>query len=233
VAPSFNPPRARRPPRKPTDAELQQTLRAALDAGAAVEDERITVAVVGGVATLKGSVPTLAARRRVRRVAENTVGVTEVRDQIRVKPPNAVSDKELVERTRAALAQAPRLSALELQVAASAGVVSLVGTVPRHGLRVRVERAVSRIPGVKAIASRLRVPPPETPRRDVSIRRTLRRTLRWSARLDEERIRFQVRRGKVRLEGSVDSIGQRNELTRIARGAGAVEVENRLAIGLP
>ena len=73
----------------------------------------------------------------------------------------------------------------------------------------------------------------ESPRRDVAIRRTLRRTLRWSARLDEERIRFQVRRGKVRLEGSVDSIGQRNELTRIARGAGAVEVENRLAIGLP
>lgn len=64
------------------DGEIRREIEGALAADAGLEAGDIEVQVDGGVATLRGTVPSDRAQRRVEEVARAVRGVREVRNEL-------------------------------------------------------------------------------------------------------------------------------------------------------
>jgi osmotically-inducible protein OsmY len=71
---------------RPTPADVKKKIADALDRGAAVDAERITVEVEGNKAILRGTVRSFAERRDAERAAMNAPGITEVENRLVVDP---------------------------------------------------------------------------------------------------------------------------------------------------
>jgi osmotically-inducible protein OsmY len=71
---------------RPTSPEVKDQIKRALERSAAFDADRITVQVRRNKAILSGSVATLSEKRIAERAARNAAGVTEVDNQLSVRP---------------------------------------------------------------------------------------------------------------------------------------------------
>jgi len=101
-----------------------------------------------GVVVLSGIVDTPEARRAAVQDAENTVGVSRVKNKIAVRPPDAPSDAQLANTIRNALRGDPYLRGSQITISVNNGVVYLSGTADRPDMIDRINEIVSRIDGV-------------------------------------------------------------------------------------
>ena len=113
-----------------TDEQLAIEIRTTLASDPWVDEQRITVNVVGGVVYLTGTVESPAARAYAEGDAWSVHGVVEVVNQLAVVPPATRADVEIVGDVREALARNPRVAPTAIEVSAVDGVVTLRGTVP-------------------------------------------------------------------------------------------------------
>jgi osmotically-inducible protein OsmY len=76
----------------PTDTEIAQAVRRALEWDVFVPEEKITSTVTGGWVTLEGTVEGWSQRNDAERAVRNLTGVKSVVNKITVMPPNAVTE---------------------------------------------------------------------------------------------------------------------------------------------
>lgn len=144
------------------------------------------------------------------------------------------TDKHLKADVEAELAWEPSIAAAHVGVAAEGGVVTLTGHVRSHAEKSMIERVVSRVGGVNAIAMELEVRlAPELLRDDTDIALAVERALAWHAYIPQDRIKVKVENGWVTLDGELDWEFQRNAAVDIVRPLNGVRgLTNRLTLAV-
>jgi osmotically-inducible protein OsmY len=238
-----------------SDAEVARALRDAL-----YHDPRVSTLLVqanasGGVATLTGRVPTVATRNAAEEIARHTVGVHHVNNRLQVKAPKSIADVDLQKRVEAALRVNPFTDEFEIATQADHGKVTLTGTVDSNFEKAEAESVAGHVVGVYDVDNRLVVERPRKPfvrdpyaspyqpeigarsftsprptKPDRDIERDITRELYWSPFLRDDRIEVSVRNGKATLTGAVDTLREKAAATENALQAGAVVVDNQLAV---
>lgn len=126
----------------------------------------------------------------------------------------------------------PSIDAADIGVAVEDGVVTLTGHVPTYAQKVKVERVVIRVRGVKGIAQRMEVRPfgannaadDEIAKRAVS-------AIEWNTTIPDGAVQVTVQDGWVTLTGKVEWQYQKAAAADMVRDlAGVVAVSNQIEI---
>lgn len=238
-----------------SDDEVAHAIRDALFLDPRVSERDVVVTASGGVATLTGTVPTVAARRAATDIAMHTVGVLSINDHLTVAAPTNVPDAELTQTIEDRLRLDPFTSEHDIDVKAERGRITLAGEVSSHFARAEAEAIAAETRGVRAIANHLSVapnarpfvqnayafpyhppaatPPNEAPRAtkaDREIAREIENQLFWSPFVHDDRVTVTVRDGKAKLEGTVDTVREKWEAAKEALEGGATSVDNQLRL---
>jgi osmotically-inducible protein OsmY len=105
-----------------------------------------------------------------------------------------------------------RIGAAEVGVEVDNGIVTLTGTVPTYGRKFAAREAAHRVKGVLDVANDITVIPPESSKiTDTDIAATVRNALKWDTLIPDEQIQSTVTNGWVTLEGTVDTVSQRQD----------------------
>lgn len=143
-----------------------------------------------------------------------------------------MNDKELRKRVIDQLDYEPAIDGTDIGVATEVGVVILTGHVRSFAEKKIVERIVSRIKGVKAIALDLEVRyGPQAKVTDDQIAERALKSLAWNVLVPINRIMVKVERGWVTLSGDVKWSFQREAAeSSVRKLAGLVGVINMIGI---
>ena len=145
------------------------------------------------------------------------------------------SDAQLKRDVREELEWDTRVDARGINVEVNNGVVTLAGNVSSYAAFVAAQKAAHRVAGVKDVANDLQVEIPEAQSRtDTAIAEAVRQALAWDALVPEEQITSTVTHGWVTLEGSVESLHEREDAGRaVRRLAGIKGVHNHIVVYPP
>lgn len=211
------------PTRDLDEANVAQAIRNRLKTTLGAHATSMTVSVDGRVATLDGTVKTLAAAMRAADVAAMIAGVERVEVTTTVATPS-IDDDMLRHRVQAALVAAPATRTTPIAVAADDGKVTLRGRVGSFQERVGAERTTAAIEGVTAIDNELSVLVARE-RPDPEIESDIQSALDWDARIRADRIQIDVSDGIATLSGSVRSLAERHRAAELAWVAGVKKVD--------
>jgi len=115
------------------------------------------------------------------------------------------NDRELQQDVLDELRWEPGVNATDIGATVKDGVVTLEGTVDSFAEKWAAEKAVKRLPGVKALAVELQVElPGSSERTDSDIARAAEEALKWDVLVPYDRIKVTVENGRITLEGEVD-----------------------------
>ncbi len=112
------------------------------------------------------------------------------------------------------------------------GRVTLSGAVDSYAKKLAARDAAHRGAGVSELTDDVQVRlPGASVRTDREVEAAARRALEWDVFVPERRIRLFVRKGRIRLEGDVDYLWQREDAARVVRHLSGVEgIENRIRV---
>lgn len=213
------------------DRKLQEQVLAALEWEPGVDAAHIGVAVVDGVVTMHGTVPTFRQKWLAERAARHVHGVRAVANDIEVAgigtPP---TDSDIAEAVANALEWESGVPDGCVQATVRHGWVTLNGVVPWQFQHAAAERAVERVQGVKGVSNAV-VVRPQVQVGDV--RTQIEAALQRHARLDAARIHVEAHDGTVVLTGTVRSLAERQAAEQAALAApGVTKVDDRLSVVL-
>ena len=194
-----------------------------------VDDTEVGVEVDDGVVTLTGTVTSWAKRAAAQDAARRVVGVLDVTNSIRVKPPVGLhrTDTEIAEAVRRALEWDVFVEHERILSTVADGCVTLEGTVHRLSQRDDAERAVRNLSGVTNVVNKIVVAAPTSTSENVA--RGIERALERRAERHARRIGVEVRDGVATLTGSVYSWSERRSVLGATRSTPGVRaVEDRL-----
>jgi osmotically-inducible protein OsmY len=142
------------------------------------------------------------------------------------------SDRELQIDVLDELRWEPGVKATDIGATVKDGVVTLEGTVDSYAEKWAAEKAVKRLPGVKALAVELEVKlPGSSERTDVDIARTAKNVLEWDVLVPHGRIKVTAEKGFLTLEGEVDWQFQRSAAGRaVLHLTGVKGVSNQITV---
>jgi osmotically-inducible protein OsmY len=218
----------------------------------------IRAEVSDGTATLRGVVDNLAAKRAAAQDARHTVGVSYVKNRIKVRPSKKSNDQEIKERVGRALRRHPYVAQKEIKVRVSNGIVRLYGTVDSNFEKAQAESVSSRVKGVVAVENKLAAlrdyeplayepyvddwypydedrsydwySPSFAKKPDKKIRENIEKEREWSPFVDAGDIQVSVEDGGATLRGTVQSWGEYYAARENAFEGGAVWVYNKLEV---
>ncbi len=126
----------------------------------------------------------------------------------------------------------PGVKATDIGATVKDGVVTLEGAVDSFAEKWAAEKAVKRLPGVKALAVELKVElPGSSERTDSDIARAAENALKWDVSVPYERIKLTVEQGFLTLEGEVECEFQRSAAKRAVQYLNGVKgVTNMMTI---
>lgn len=142
------------------------------------------------------------------------------------------TDEQLKKDVMAELEWDPSLNAAHVGVAVTNGVVTLTGHLDTYTEKYAVERAVSRVGDVKAIAMEVDVKlDPAHKRTDTEIAAAAESALVWHPQVPADRIQIKVEKGWITLKGEVDWDFQRQYAEKAVRAlTGVVGVTNSITL---
>lgn len=233
VDPDLGPER-RRPPAGyayPGDEEIADMVRAALARDPQTGRARLAARAQGGIVTLEGSAPSLAAREAASHAAEAVSGVWRVVDHVTVRSTPAPSDEELSREAEQAIARAAAVDEATVSARVDRGVVTLVGHVEAPHARLAAEEVVARIRGVRAVENEIEVPARAAPPlADLELEQNVIAHLEGHPYVDPASVQVTVAGGQVLLRGRVDDWRAHREAVRAAHEAGATSVIDDLEV---
>lgn len=241
------------------DAEIADAISDALLFDPRVAAFAPTVEVERGVVTLSGVVDSFTAKRAAEQVSRNTVGVWQVRNHLKIRPAERVSDEALVHRVESALARDPEVEDLAIEVSARSGEISLDGTVDSYYDKYRASTVASRLAGVTWVDNNLQVEDDtlvyynawngintfdlgpaniveydwdysRLRPADWEIRADIRNQLFWSPFVDSDEVTVTVDDGIATLTGTVDNRSERQAARENAYEGGALAVIDELEV---
>lgn len=142
------------------------------------------------------------------------------------------TDAELKRDLEAELAWDPEVKADAIGIAVQNGIVTVSGHLESYPEKWAVERALSRVAGVKALALELDVRlSPDHRRDDTDIARAAESALRWHTVLPREAVQVTVDKGWITLRGQVDWAFQRRDAEEAVRNlVGVIGVSDEIAL---
>lgn len=135
------------------DRHVYMEVRQELMGDSRLEDVFLNVRVKKGVLTLGGKVESMAVKKAALETAAKAMGVTKIRDELKVFRDEETDDADIVNEVRRAFA-VEGIEGDRVEVSCKKGVVSLKGTLD-VGRRNRVLEVVSGVPGVKKVKAHL------------------------------------------------------------------------------
>jgi hyperosmotically inducible protein len=144
------------------DASITAGVKTDLIEDADTKAHQINVETRNGVVQLNGFVDSTAARTEAERIALEVEGVTEVRNNLEVRPMErsggvVVDDAAITAKVDAALAADDRTSALRVDVATREGEVQLSGYAKSEAERRAAEAVAASVDGVRTVRNALDV----------------------------------------------------------------------------
>lgn len=126
----------------------------------------------------------------------------------------------------------PSINSNEIGVSVKNGVVTLSGTVDSYSKKVSAETAAKNVGGVKVVAEEIEVKIfPSSKKTDQEIAEAILNTLKWSSPVQQGKIKVEVEKGWVTLDGEVDWEFQRSSAqTLVENLTGVVNVSNKIKI---
>ncbi|AWM92798.1 ornithine aminotransferase [Pseudomonas sp. 31-12] len=126
----------------------------------------------------------------------------------------------------------PEIDAANIGVAVDNGVVTLSGHVSSYAQKIRAERAVKSLKGVRAVAEEIQVRPEKgAGTADDTIASRALKIINWSSDVPDGDIKIVVQNGWVALEGEVDWQYQKETVEWAVRKlSGVVGIDNRLTL---
>ena len=142
------------------------------------------------------------------------------------------SDRELQLDVLDELRWEPGVDPTDIGVTVKDGVVTLEGNVDSFAEKWAAEKAVKRLPGVKALAVEINVTlPGSSERNDADIARAAENALAWNISVPQDRIKVTAENGFLTLEGEVDWQFQRSAAEEAVRYLTGVKgVTNEISI---
>jgi osmotically-inducible protein OsmY len=246
---------------KKSEKEIEDAVKDALLYDPRVFSFKVTpeVADDGTTVILRGTVDNLKAKRAAAQDARNTVGVREVKNRIKVRPAELLSDQKIEDMVRRALLRNPYVESYEITVDVTNGVAKLYGTVDSYFEKSQADDVASRVNGVITVDNNLIVQDdynsyiydpyvddsflydydwfsyrPRFPAKsDLRIKEDIEDELWWSPFVDSDDVSVTVEEGKATLSGTVDSWLEYAAAQDNAYEGGAVYVENDLVVKRP
>jgi osmotically-inducible protein OsmY len=205
------------------DKQITKAIEKEMWSDDAVSSHLIDVNTKNGVITFTGSVDHILAKERAVEIAESTVGVRSIVDQIQVKPI-AKPDSELRKAVKDALLKDPAADSYELTVKANNGVVTLTGNVDSWQEKQLSETVAKGVRGVREVKNEITVDY-KTDRSDFEIEKEVEACLANDVLVDDALIQVQVKDGKVVLQGTVGSLAEKRRARRDAWVGGVRSVD--------
>lgn len=138
-----------------TDSEIAKAVRDAVFWNSRVPRECVSIAVTDRVVTLSGEVEWNFQRQEAQRIAEHTVGVTRVDNQVTL--PRRPIAADAAERIRAALERAALRDAAGIEVDIAGNEIILRGAVASHAEKADAGQAAWSTPNVTNVMNLLDV----------------------------------------------------------------------------
>lgn len=142
----------------PTDTEIAQAVRRALEWDVFVPERDIKSTVSDGEVRLEGTVPTWSQAEAAERAIRNLAGVRSVVNLITVEPPK-IEAGDIRKAIEGVLERRAEREARRIRIDVNNGVVQLSGTVHSWAERQAVYSAARFTPGVRSVDDRLHVDP--------------------------------------------------------------------------
>lgn len=213
-----------------TNTQLQHDVQEELECEPSVDATQIGVAARDGVITLTGTTRTYAQKMSAERVAKKVYGVKGVANDITVKVDGDLrkSDTDIAEAALNALKWDTTIPDDTVKVTVRNGWITLEGAVDWGYQREGAARVVRNMAGVAGVINNITVnAKPST----ADIKDRIRSTFTRHAELDSRRVRVDVQKGTVKLQGNVRSWAEKKEAEEAAwAAAGVMEVENQLLV---
>ena len=211
-----------------SDDQIKKAVHDAL-----MQDPRVWSFDVGvdsndGVVTLTGTVDNLKASKAATEDARDTVGTWWVKNHLKVRPLEYLSDAAIISSVKAALKRDPFLNRYDIVVSAYNGKVYLYGTVDTPFEKTEAEDVAYRAKGVIDVSDYLDVRESTPWRSDWEIRRSVEDQLSWDTAIDAQNVNVAVENGLVTLTGTVHNWYEYTEAAKDAFRGGARELRNDL-----
>lgn len=213
-----------------SDSTIRASVQQAYLYDARVPSFQVDVAVDNGVVTLTGVVDNLQASQAAEDDARNTTGVWRVRNLLKVRPLAPLADAKITEQIHAALQRHPEVDRLDIRVLVFNGEVRLYGHVDNFYEKQLVESIAARQRGVVDVDSHLEVVSTWVHKRDWEIRENIKDELFWNPFIDHSDIKVTVEDGIAYLNGTVNTVHEREQARQEALDGGAKRVHNKLDV---
>lgn len=196
----------------PEDERQRGALMSELERDVFVDASQLDCVVKAGVATLVGTVSSVAEKMTILRTIENMDGVQDVISEIEVKVqhPAKRSDEQLDRMVRSVLDWDALVPELSLTVSVTDAWVTLEGEVPTGRQRHEAERAVNHLLGIRGVTNAITVSQPDISL--ATLRHAIETALRRRAVHRARQIGVSVDESTVTLRGKVQSADERRAL---------------------
>ena len=213
-----------------SDQDIEIALKEALLHQPRISSFDIMVEVEDNIAILSGEVSNLKAKDAAEQTAENTLGVWEVENNIKVRPETLPGEKALRQKVKEALEQVPYIRPEEITFNIFNNKVYLYGSADKYFDKWWAREVVARLEGVVSVDNNIRVDKEWSWKSDERIRENVNDEFFWSLNVDGDDINVSVKDGEVILSGTVDTMFEHNAAIDNALEAGAKSVTSNLKI---
>ena len=213
-----------------TDKQLQDDVIAELEWDPIVDSADIGVAVVDGVVSLNGYVPSYSQKLAAERAARRVAGVKAIAEEIKVRfasDPHT-ADHEIARRILDVFKWNAMIPDDRITVKVENGWVTLSGETTWHFESEEASRAAAKISGVKGVSNVISIARRVAPG---DVRQKIKDAFARQANIDANTVEIAVDGGKVTLSGHVKAWHERKAAESAAWAApGVNQVVDHIAV---
>ena len=198
-----------------------------------VDANDVIVHIENDVVQLKGKVPTLGAKLAASDDAYMIDGVVNVDNQIeveRTERKDIPADDEISSNILRMLLWNDNIASTDISVKSKNGIITLSGEVNSYRAKTEAEKTAASVVGVTDVINLLEVHIERT-LTDADIEADIENAFRRNAVLNHKNIAINVKKGIVKLSGTVTSYDEKRIALDLAnRTSGVTNVEDKLVI---